>query len=338
MAYAYNYGRPLENYRDRFSEAVTAALRENFEVLSVTFNGEHMQSKPTAEPGWRATPYAWLLLKAKGPQIDRIPAVQIDFDFIDTSGYTVLPVGSSPVAVDASVVAEARPYSELQVTQLLDERRADEGKVTLEIKATAKGLVPDLETILQLDTPGFTVSKRDDQGASVTRFADDQSGIVSERVFLLSLTPADEGGRPASFVFGKPRDADTKAVFQRYNDHDLETVSPEVALTGHYGGNSLTWLWVLLVVGVLAAGAWFLFRPARADLSDQSGLHMPKQINPFTVLGLLQQVAARTSLDEAQQQILRADIARIEQCHFGRAEDPNLDLAAVAQTWLRRCV
>jgi hypothetical protein len=49
-------------------------------------------------------------------------------------------------------------------------------------------------------------------------------------------------------------------------------------------------------------------------------------------------VAARTSLDEAQQQILRADIARIEQCHFGRAEDPNLDLAAVAQTWLRRCV
>jgi len=338
MPYAYNYGRPLENYRDRFQEAVTAALRENFEVLSVTFNSEHMQSKTTAEAGWRATPYAWLLLKARGPQIDRIPAVQIDFDFIDTSGYTVLPVGSSPVAVDASAKAEQRPYSELQVTQLLDERRADEGKVTLEVKATAKGLVPDLETILQLDTPGFVIGKRDDQGASVTKFSDDQTGIVSERVFLLSLTPTDEGNRPAHFVFGKPRDEATKAVFQRYNDADLETVSPEVALTGHYGSKSLTWLWVLLGIVVIWLGAWFLFRPARARVTDNGGLHMPKQVNAFTVLGLLQQVAARTNLDETQQQNLRADIARIEQCHFGRAEDPNLDLAAVAEQWLRRCV
>ena len=340
MGYAYNYGRPLENYRDRFQEAVTAALRENFEVMSVTFNGEAMASKPTDVPGWRATPYAWLLLKARGPQIDRIPAIQIDFDFLDTSGYTVLPVGSSPVAIDASAKAEPRPFSGLEVTQILDERRADEGKVTLEIKATAKGLVPDLETILQVDTPGFVVSKRDDQGASVARFAEDQDGIMSERVWLLALTPAEAGSHPRSFVFGKPRLPDMKVVYQRYNDADLATVSEEVVLAGGYGARTPIWVWIALGAALVAYGVWFFaVRPSRSTgVADDHALRMPKKVTPFTVLGLLQQIAARTTLDDAGRQSLLAAMARIEACHFGRTDDPTLDLEAVAHEWLRRTV
>ena len=33
----YNYGRPLENYRDKFQDAAKKALEEHFEILSVTF-------------------------------------------------------------------------------------------------------------------------------------------------------------------------------------------------------------------------------------------------------------------------------------------------------------
>jgi hypothetical protein len=335
--YAYNYGRPLENYRDKFQEAATTALREHFEVLSVTFNGEAMQSKPTDSPAWRRTPYAWLLLKARGPQVDRVPEIKLDFDFLDTSGFTILPVATSPVAIDASGKPEQRPFRDLEVTQVLDERRADEGKVTLEIKSKCKGLVPDLERILQLDLPGFVVSKRDDQGAAVTKFAEDQDGIESERVWLLALKPADGDSPPRQFVFGRPAVEGTTAVYQRYDDADLATVSPEVALGRAFDGRTPLWLWVLLGVAFVLYGVWFFAsQPARGTAAATRTLQLPRHVNPFTVLALLHEIAARGKLDAAQRQALAADVARIEACHFGRAQDPTLDLEAVARTWLER--
>jgi hypothetical protein len=340
QSYAWNYGRPLENYRDKFQEAVSASLQEHFEVLSVTFNGEAMASKPTAASGWRSTPYAWLLLKARGPQVDRIPELKLDFDFLDTSGFTILPVASSPVAIDASAKPEERPFTNLHVTQLLDERRADEGKITLEIKAKSNGLVPDLESILQLDLPGFVVDKRDDQGASVMKFSDEQDGIESERVWLLALKSADADKRPASFVFGKPREAGYKAVFQRYDDADLQTVSPEVALSGMRAAGTPVWVWVLLGVAFAGYMGWFFVQsPSRGGGMSATGmLQMPQHVTPFTVLALLQHIAGKARLDDASKQALAADIERIEACHFGRATDPSLDLAAIAKTWLARAL
>ena len=335
--YAYNYGRPLENYRDKFQEAVTASLQESFEVLSVTFNSEGMTSKSSDAPGWKHSPYAYLLLKARGPQVDRIPTIQLDFDFLDTSGFTILPVGSSPVVIDASTKAEPRPFAEVELSQLLDPRRADEGKITLEIKAKAKGLVPPLESLLQLDLPGFVVSKRDDQGASVTKFHEDQDGVETERVWLLALKAAKADSNPSHFVFGKPRVEGMKALYQRYDDADLTTVSPEVALTGHLAIATPVWVWVCIGLAFAVYFAWFLFAKSSAGAKGPlaAALQMPTQLTPFTVLALLQQVSARVRLDPDGQQRLAADMARIEASHFGRAADPTLDLKAVAAAWLR---
>ena len=337
--FAWNYGRPLENYRDRFTESVTAALQESFEVLSVTFNGEHMASKPTAAPGWRATPYAWLLLQARGPQVDRIPPVQIDFDFLDTSGYVVLPIGSAPVAIDASTKSGPRPFADLTLTQLLDERRADEGKVVLEIKASAKGLVPDLDTVLALDAPGFRIDKRDDQGAAVVRFSEDQQTVESERVWLLSLTPAESGTRPSSFVFGKPRHDDIAVTYQRYDDADLVTVDAQVVLAGGVGGGNPLWAWFLVAGAAIGYGVWFVAtRPQGRGTADGAAplLRMPEHVTPFTVLAVLYRAERHAGLDDRTRGELRQAIERIEQCHFGRAEDPTLDLEAVAAEWIRR--
>ncbi|MGV2340138.1 MAG UNVERIFIED_CONTAM: hypothetical protein LVR18_41150 [Planctomycetaceae bacterium] len=96
----YNNGRPNENYRDKFEKAARAALDEHFEVLSITFEPESIQSQPDPEAGWRVTPYAYLLLKARGPEIDRLPPVRIDLDFLDTTGYVVLPVESANIPLD----------------------------------------------------------------------------------------------------------------------------------------------------------------------------------------------------------------------------------------------
>ncbi|MBL8753423.1 MAG: hypothetical protein JNK15_08995 [Planctomycetes bacterium] len=335
--YAYNYGRPLENYRDKFQEAVNAALNEHFEVLSITFNGESMTSKPTEDAGWRRTPYAWMLLKARGPQVDRIPEIKLDFDFLDTSGFTILPVSSSPVVLDASAKPALRPFSNLHVTQLLDERKADEGKITLEIKASAVGLVPDLDTILDLPLTGLVIDKKDDQGASVNKFSEEHDGIESERVWLLALKPADGAARPEHFVFGKPRDAAFQAIYQRYADADLETVSAEVALRGLGAAGTPTWLWIVLGLGFTVFFGWmFGSRLQTATESGPRGLPLPQHLTPFSVLALLDEVARRASLDADARQQLAADKARIEQVHFGRTADPSLDLVAVATRWAAR--
>ncbi|MCB9879128.1 MAG: hypothetical protein H6835_16150 [Planctomycetes bacterium] len=336
--YYYNYGRPLENYRDKFHDAVVASLQEHFEVLSITFNSEHMNAIPDRAPGWERTPYAFLLLQARGPQVDRIPEMKLDFDFLDTSGYVILPVTTATVSIDASAKAEVRPFAGLEVLQLLDERKIDEGKVTLEIKAKGQGLVPDLEQFMTLDTPGFVVDKRDDQGASVVRFAEDQEAVESERVWLLSLEPESAGATPGSFRFAKPRIEGVKATYQRYNDADLETVPAEVALNGLLRGPDPLWVWLLLGAATVAFVLWFvLYRPGGTAVERvDTGLRMPEQVTPFTVLGLLQRIAGRSSLDAAQQQRLQDDIRRIEEAHFGRADDRALDLGGIAAEWLRR--
>ena len=88
--FSYNYGRPTEDYRDKFEEAIRETYSEQFEILSVTFQKPEVKSIPAKEDGWRITPYAYLLLKAKGPEVDKIPPAKLDLDFLDTSGYACL--------------------------------------------------------------------------------------------------------------------------------------------------------------------------------------------------------------------------------------------------------
>lgn len=338
--YAYNYGRPLENYRDRFQEALSSTVEEHFEVLSVTFNSDAMESRPTEDPAWKRTSYAYLLLKAKGPQVDRIPAIKVDFDFLDTSGYTVLAIGSSPVVVDASAKSkEARPHRDVTVTQVLDERRSEEGKITLEIKASAVGLVPDLDELVELDLPGFRIAKREDQGASVVKFAEDQETVASERVWLLSLEPADGESLPRTFRFGAAKSDDIKVVYQRYDDADLATVARDIQL-GARGGMTPWWFWLVFTGALGAFFAWFfLSKPGgRGGAVAVATLQLPATINAFSVLRLLVEVRKSPRLDAAAKAALDADVARIERVHFGRDEDPGLDLAALAKDWLRRAL
>ena len=44
-----------------------------------------------------------MLLEARGPEVDTIPPLRLDLDFLDTSGYVVLPIESPPLPIDAAV-------------------------------------------------------------------------------------------------------------------------------------------------------------------------------------------------------------------------------------------
>jgi len=54
--------------------------------MSVTFQDEKVNSRATTEYGWRYTPYAYVLLKARSPKVDKLPPLRLDLDFLDTIG------------------------------------------------------------------------------------------------------------------------------------------------------------------------------------------------------------------------------------------------------------
>jgi hypothetical protein len=342
MYFAYNYGRPTANYREKFEEAARKALEEHFEVHSVTFQDQHVNSRATQEYGWRYTPYAYLLLKARGPRVDKIPALRLDLDFLDTSGYVVLPVESSSLPIDASQPrGRQRPHQKLAITQILDERQATEGKLILEVKATAQGLVPRLEDILEVVPADFEVAAIDDQGVSVARFDPDseQNLIVSERLWSISLRAKDGlSERPKSFRFARPRVDVHEVSYHRYVDADLMKVEEQVLLEEQYGSQGWAWLWLpggVAAAGAVAAGLWW-FAPRRQRRTATTRFQVPDQVDAFTVLRLLEDIHRHDGLDSDARRELDATIARVERSYFAEHGTDSMDLRELAETWVRR--
>ncbi len=342
-SYYYNYGRPLENYRDKFEEIVHQALDEHFDVLSVTFQSEDVNSKALPEYGWRVTPYAYMLVQAKGPEIDKLPPVRLDLDFLDTSGYAILPVETPAVPIDASSEAGGpRPLQKLTITQTLDERQADEGKLILEVKASAQGLVPELDDLLDVAPQGFDVVETEDEGISVSRFDpdSDETLIVSERTWMITLNAQEDlPQRPASFQFPESKLDVHEVTYQRYNDADLLAVDREISLEEEYGETSYAGLWILGgVAAVVIAGSLALLWMAarRKPQLAEEGVRLPEKLTPFTVLGLLRRIEESNGFGEAGRMELRTSIERLERYYFVEGEDEEPDLARIANMWAHR--
>jgi hypothetical protein len=342
-SWSWNYGRPTADYRDRFQTAATEALKEHFEVLSVTFETDKVHSRAAPEYGWRVTPYAYLLLKVRGPQVDKLPPLRLDLDFLDTSGYVVLPVKSPTLPLDARPEkAEVRPAKKVELTQTLDERQAKDGKLILEVKATAQGLVPELERLVTLDPEGFEVQKIDDQGVSVAKFdpESEEIAINSERTWLVTMR-AKEGltSLPTSFTFAKPKDSEAKPLYQRYDDADLAKVGETVELERSYGKRSLAWLWWTgggAVALLVAAGlTWRTLRNRRP--ADTGRWKLPQPLTAFTAIALLERIHKEGGLSEPQRGDLLASIRRLERHYFAATNgDPEVNLKEVAEGWVRR--
>ena len=337
MAYSFNYGRPTEDYRDKFEEAARAALGERFDVVSVTYASAESKSRPGDRIGWRVTPYAYLLLKPKGPEVDRVPALRLDLDFLDTSGYAVIPVESAALPIDArDPRGPERPYSDLKLVQTLDERSAKDGKLMLEIKASTRGLPPPLAELVSLDLSGFETVKTDDAGPSVVKFDDEGDGtdMRCERTITLTLRPV--AAKPAStFSFAKPKSADAAVERYRFEDADL-VAAPETVDLAKPLRKSKTALYVAIFAALLSSGVAIMVAVSRkkratsAVVADPYAL--PTNLTPFTVVGFLRAIGDRPGFDPAKRAELSADVAAIEAHYFGD-EGPAKDLAAIARRW-----
>jgi hypothetical protein len=342
-SYSFNYGRPTEDYRDKFEEAARKVLDESFDVLSVTFHDPKVKSRGTPELGWRVTPYAYLMLQARGEQIDKIPALEMDFDFLDTSGYAVLPITSAPIPMDASLAKNsARPMEKLQIVQTLDERRAGEGKLSLEIKATARGLVPELDEILELQLKGaFEVVTNEDQGLSAVQMdtEGDDVALVSERQWVIELK-GKEGLKalPSEFVFAVAKPDEAELTYQRYDDADLAVTGATVPLEQRYGETSDYTVAYAAGAAVLLLGLiGFLMLPKETEASaDEAGFEVPDSVTPFTVLQLLEEIREKQPSASSSRGELQAAIAKVEKQYFSRDTNGELDLSHLAKTWVER--
>lgn len=338
--YAYNYGRPPEDYRDKFEKAARAALEEHFEVVSLTFHSDKVESLTDPQFGWRLTPYAYFLLKPKGPQIDKVPPLKIDLDFSDTSGYVVLPISSAEIPIDAGK-AEARPFRDLKVTETLDERsHKEKGCLYLEVKASAHGIVPPLDELLDKQIEGFETGAIEDRGLRVVELdaaAEDLSPI-SEHEWRIELKPKG-GTLPVSFSFPavKPELAKEDGLTrQRYVDVDLVPVDAQVPLGGSGGGFN-AWVAASIAILIAIAAAMFAIFRKKPD-GGPSGpvlLPLPAHINAVSVIGYLRRLQEREGVSTAQKESLEKEITALEAKLFGRgdaAQDPA-ELEEIAKRW-----
>ena len=342
VSYAYNYGRPTEDYREKFEKAGRAILDEHFEILSLTFHESKIESRSDSVLGWRVTPYAYFLLKAKGPEVDSIPSITIDLDFLDTSGYVVLPVSSSALPIDASQPTDTRPVRDLKVTLTLDERTAEEEKsLHLDIKATGHGLVPPLDQLLELPPKGFTIEDTEDRELLIEQLdpSTDDGAPLSTHEWRLKLVP--EGDRaPTEFAFPAVLTATAEEdglTLQRYVDVDLVKVPATVVLGSSIGRGFNPWYLLLLIP--LAGGGlaiWFALRKSGPAPEPYTGPSVPATLTPVTLLAFLEKLQAYEGLPTEKREKLTAEINKLQDNFFGPHQEPSepaTDLHEIARKW-----
>ena len=341
--YSYNFGRPTEDYRDKFEKAARTALEESFEVVSVTFHTAKVESHTSTRPGWRTTPYSYFLLKSKGPQIDSIPPLTIDLDFLDTSGHVVLPISSAQLPLDSAAEPTTRPFRELKLTMTLDEREAaEDGNWHLEIKTKGEGLMPSLASLIELPPTGFEVVETADQDLQIDELTTqtDDGAPYSSHEYRLTLKPKGDT-IPTTFTFPSPTKAAASSLAkedailrQRYDDIDLlavgETITLEVVPA------SYLWAWILGIVAIITALAgwlWSEHRNANLNQEDsESGPALPSQLTPVSLLHWLRRL--EETVPDDKKESLQSEIASLENKAFAKGS-PSLDLKNIAQTWVR---
>ena len=346
-SYAYNYGRPTQNYRDKFEETSRSALSEHFDVISITFHDSKISSKGAGQEGWRLTPYAYILLKARTPEVDKVPTMQVDLDFLDTGGFVILPIATAPIPIDAtSELGDARPTENLKITQILDEREADQGILKVEIKASSNGLVPALNQLIKPKVGDFLQTDISGGEISVSRLdAESKEGSpISERNWILTFTKPENLSAKSGLTFSFPEPAiKTKEIlYQRYDDADLVSASQTIQLEQKYDKKKSKWIFLILLILIfLSTLAFKLKKKASSHFvkkEDLANFSVPNEITPFSVLGLLRKIHKEKDFAKDIQLQLNESIASVEKVYFDRENQQTLNLKDIAEEWVNRAV
>ena len=142
--------------------------------------------------------------------------------------------------------------------------------LVLEIKATARADA-EIEHLVSFQEEAFDRIRMQDEGVLVRQLDGESEDLaaLSERQWLLEFK-----AKPITYLsalIGCLSQAFHSGQGHHLSDlprcyRDLETVGPEILLSGGYGGEGDQWPWILAVVCVALMTAWFSL-PSTIDTS-----------------------------------------------------------------------
>ena len=335
------------NYRDNFAKNIHGALDETFEIVSITFASAEGHAIDLPREGWQTTPLAYVVLRAKEAAVDRIPSIQLDMDFSDTSGQVVLPVRSQVESIDAKDADPGpRPCPDLALTCTMDEREwARDGRVVVEVSAKGRGVIPAHAQMFDYAQPGFDCEVTDN-GVSVAEFANDGKTVSAQAdrnwQFIYKRKKDLRGDAVLKFPAVKSGIPVASVDYQHYQDADLIKLDAAQAAAGvalkNTANRGLRNGFIGLVLAAIGIGVWRMQRARnRAPKSAADALALPAHITPFSVVAFLRRIQrdGAERLDEPAKQSLKQQIEEIESAFFqGATASANApDLEAVARKW-----
>jgi hypothetical protein len=355
-------GSEPQGPRDEFEKKLTEGLTPFFDIRSITFAAPDVKSRPTARPGWEETTLAYILVRAKDASVDKIPPVQMELRFIDLSGPVTIPATSAETLLKVSSGKPTpRPADKVEVTQTLDTRSfAINGSLSLEVAATASGLVPELDDLLDLAPLAAVAKVR--QVTAIDPFMVKELNTWGERVAprterRWSITVDGDAIRAADKATDVPfptvKGANTTTVWRTYQDIDPVVLSKasvlldrvKVAQGAGYVPPVAEDYSTYLYIGLAAVTAFVVWltlrkrdtgpRPPRA----RDVFKLPATVDGFSVVALLRKLGTSplVKFTAAQNAELQQDIERVQTgCFGGTTTLSPADLKTVAEKWLRQ--
>ena len=337
-------GRPgtVANYRDDLEKHIRTTLSAAYDVQSVVWSPGDVVSHAAQQSGWRETPLCYVVAKAKDASTDRVPAVQIDLDFVDWVNEVVLPITSGTAVVDATR-AEPRPVGPLAIEQTLNDHDAVSGGLELTVAVSGDGLMPSLDRVIDLGAlRSLNVADVEDTGPQADEFetATGTPRVVSHRKWVVRLKIKPGEALPASFTFPTPAAPAVGAVvkYRRYSDADIVDAAERVTLNNVATPTRTTfWPWVVgLSLAATAAVLWSLrSRCGRAVLAAADTV-TPVDRHPFNVLARLQRLnRSADTLPTERRERLAADIGQLERHYFMDSPEGATapDVAGISDRW-----
>jgi hypothetical protein len=324
-------------------------LFESFEVDAIQFLAPETPARSYGRSGWERKPLAYVVVRAKDPAVDRIPPLGIDLDFTDGKGWVSVAVTSPPVLIDADTEPAPRPLIEPRLELTLDDRELADGKLELEVRATALGVLPDL-TELVADPGalgGLELVETTDNGLNLIEIDPERNPPtpLAERSWTLEYRVTDDNdGR---FSFPAALDPETQCTWRRFADYDIVELSAgmNLPLAAWRASGLATGPWIALLALLLGAFGLFsvLNRPEASDAAYEA-LRPPPDPTPLSAVGYLERLVSErgSRFDPETIDALRSDVAEIEARYFApsengapQAEDEDY-LRQLVQTWEAR--